>query len=157
MWHTWVKIRHISFLALLFNHVPHCICFKILFTESKYLVSKWGYTRLIRTIKKVKNLIKKFNIFRVLIILCNHHFIPLKLFRTIKGFILYQINQTALKSGYNFTTYSKFTDTSWIQELQIQKPLFPIWASNSISRKRRASSPCVTYGIGVTLATIPPT
>jgi len=32
----------------------------------------------------------------------------------INGFILYQINQTALNSGYNFTTYGKFTDTSSI-------------------------------------------
>ena len=56
-------------------------------------------------------------------IFCSHHFILMKLFRVIKSSILYQINQTALKSGCNFTTYSKFTDTSWIEELQTWKPL----------------------------------
>jgi len=44
----------------------------------------------------------------------------------MKGFILYQINQMALKSGYNFTTYGKFTATSWIEELQTWKPLSSI-------------------------------
>ena len=61
---------------------------------------------------------KKLNIFCGIIILCNHHFIFLKLFWAIMGFILYQINQKALKSGYNFTTYNKFTYTSWIEDLQ---------------------------------------
>jgi len=51
-------------------------------------------------------------IFRVIIILHNHYFIILKLFRAIEFFILNQIKQTALKSGYNFTTYGKFTGTS---------------------------------------------
>ena len=120
---TGLKTCHMSFLAFVFNHILHCMYFKILFTESKYLVSNWGYTRLIRTIKKVKESNKNVKIFRVIIILCNHHFILLKLFWAIKGFILYQINQPALKSsGYNFTTYSKFTDTSWIEELQTRKP-----------------------------------
>ena len=49
--------------------------------------------------------------------------------------ILYQINQTALKSGYNFTTYSKFTDISRVEELITGKPLSPIWASSSVPRK----------------------
>jgi len=65
---------------------------------------------LIRTIKKVKKLNKKFDIFRVIIILRNHYFIILKLVQAINGFI--QIKQTVLKSDYNFTTYGKFTDTS---------------------------------------------
>src|SRR6218665_1648029 len=30
---------HMLFLAFLFYHILYCICFKILFTESKYLVS----------------------------------------------------------------------------------------------------------------------
>jgi len=30
----------------------------------------------------------------------------------MKGFILYEIKQTALKSGYNFPIYSKLTDNS---------------------------------------------
>ena len=29
----------------------------------------------------------------------------------------------ALKSGYSFTSYGKFTDTRWIEELQIENPL----------------------------------
>jgi len=69
---------------------------------------------LITAIKKVEKTKKSFNIFRVIIIVRNHHFNILKLSSFIKGFILYQIKQTALKSGYNFTTYGKFTDTSWI-------------------------------------------
>jgi len=60
----------------------------------------------------VKKLDKKFKIISVIIIFCNRYFIILKLFWVIKGFILYQIKQTALKSGYNFTTYDKFMDTS---------------------------------------------
>jgi|SRR6218665_832926 len=40
-----------------------------------------------------------FNIFRVIIIVRNYYFIILKLSSVIKGFILYQIKQTALKSG----------------------------------------------------------
>ena len=51
-------------------------------------------------------------IFRVIIILLNHYFIILKLFRAIKFFILNQIKQMALNSGYNFTTYGKFMNTS---------------------------------------------
>ena len=57
------KIRRLSFLAFLFYHILHCICFKIPFTESKYLVSNWSYTSLIRTIKKVKNRIKSLRFF----------------------------------------------------------------------------------------------
>jgi len=45
-------------------------------------------------------------------ILSNHYPIILKLFGAIKGFIMYQIKQTVLKSGYNFSTYDKFTDTN---------------------------------------------
>jgi len=62
--------------------------------------------------KKVKKMNKKFNIFHVIIIVRNHYFIIQKLSSVIKGFILYQIKQTALKSDYNFTTYGKFTDTN---------------------------------------------
>ena len=58
---------------------------------------------------------KKFNIFCVIMILCNHYFIILKLFWTTKGFFLYNIKQTELKLSYNFTTYGKHTDTSWIE------------------------------------------
>jgi len=86
----------------------------------------------------MKKLNKKFNIFHVIIILCNYHFIILKFFSAIKGFILHQIKQTALRSGYNFTPHGKFTDTNWIEELQTRKPLSTICASSSISRKRQA-------------------
>jgi len=88
----------------------------------------------------VKKSNKKFNIFRVIIILLNHYFIILKLFLIINGFILYQIKQTALKSDYNFTTYGKFKDISWIEELQTRKLVSPIWASSSTSRKRQTTS-----------------
>ena len=57
-------------------------------------------------------MIKKFNIFRVIITVRNHYFNILKLFSFIKGFILYQMKQTTLKSGSNFRTYGKLTDTS---------------------------------------------
>ena len=55
---------------------------------------------------------KKFKNVLVIKMICHHYFVILKLFRTIKGFIHYQKKQTALKSGYNFTTYGKFMDTS---------------------------------------------
>jgi len=57
----------------------------------------------------------------------------------MKGLTLYEIKQTALKPGYNFSTYDKFTDTSWTEELQTQKPFSPIWASSSISWKQQAT------------------
>jgi len=94
---------------------------------------------LIRTVKKVKKSNKKFKIFSVIIILRNHWFIILKLFRVIKGFILYRIKQTTLKLDYNYTTYGKFMDISWNEELQTRKPLSRIWASSSISSKRQAT------------------
>jgi len=94
----------------------------------------------------VKKSNKKFKVFRVIIIVHSHYFIILKLFRVVKGFILYQIKQTTLKSDYNFTSYGKFTDTSRIEELQTQSPIFPIWVSSSISKKRhlRVLNSCVT-------------
>jgi len=49
------------------------------------------------------------------------------------------MKETALKSDYNFITCGKFTDTSWIEELQTRKPLSPIYASSSISRKRQTA------------------
>src|SRR6218665_193321 len=50
-----------------FGHILHCICFKMHYTESKYLVCNQGRICLIRTIKKVKNSNKKFKIFLVII------------------------------------------------------------------------------------------
>jgi len=64
--------------------------------------------------KNVKNSIKKFMTFRVIIILCNHYFIILNFFQEIKFFIVNQIKLMGLKLGNDFTTYGKFTDTSWI-------------------------------------------
>ena len=81
------------------------------FTVSKYLANR-SYTRLIGTMKKVKKLNKKFQIFRVIIIVRNHYFLILKLFQVITDFVLYQTKQTALKSGYNFRIYDKFMDPS---------------------------------------------
>ena len=135
------KTSRLSFSAFLLNHILHCFCFKILFTESKYLVSNWSYTHLIRAVKKVKKLNKKFKIFHAIKVVHNHYYITciMKLFWVIKGFILYQIKQTALILGYYFTTSGKFTDTSWIEELQNRKSFSPIWASSSISRKRQAT------------------
>ena len=66
------------------------------FYSIKILVSNWRYTRLIRTNKKVKKSNKMFKNFHVIIIVCNHYFIILKLSSVIKGFILYEIKQTAL-------------------------------------------------------------
>ena len=52
-------------------------------------------------------------IFRVIIILISHHFTILKLFHSIKFFILNQIKQIALKSGYGLCRiYGKFIDIS---------------------------------------------
>ena len=112
------KTHRLSFLFFLFNHILHWLCFKILFTEWKYLVSNWSYTHFIKTIKKVTKSSKKFKIFLVIIVVHNHYFVILKLFLTIKSFILYQLKQTALKSDYNFTSYGKLMDTNWIEELQ---------------------------------------
>jgi len=63
---------------------------------------------------------QKFMICHKIIILDNLNFITLKLLWAIKSFIRYQIKQTALKSGYNCTTYAKFKNTRWIKELQTQ-------------------------------------
>jgi len=133
------QTRLLSFLAFLLNHILHWISIKILVTVSKYLVSNWSYTHLIRTIKKVEKSDKMFKAFHVVIIVRNRYFVILKLFWVIKGFVLYQIKQTDLKLGYNFTTYGKFMDTGWIEELQTRKPLSPVWASSSISGKRQAT------------------
>jgi len=121
MWHRGPKPVVCRFLLFLLNHNLHCICFKVLFTVSKYLVSNWSYTRLIGTMKKVKKLNKKFQIFRVNIIVRNHYILNLKIVRVIKSLILYQTKQTALKSVNNVRSYDKFTDTSWIEELQTRK------------------------------------
>jgi len=143
LWAHFMHLKPITcrFGIFLFNHILHCICFTILNSLQNqsffYLICNWSYTRSIRTIQNMKKLNTKFKIFRVIIIVRNHYFVILKLFRVIKDFILYQIKQMALKSGYNFTIYGKFMDTSWIKEMQTRKPLSPIWTS--ISRKRQAT------------------
>jgi len=122
---------------------------QIPFTESKYVVSNWSYTRLIRIIKKVKRLNKKFKFFLVIIILRNHYFVILKLFQAIKGFILHQKKQMALKSAYNFNSCGNFMDTRWVEELQAQNPssLFGSLAQYLGSDKQRVLRPCITYGM----------
>ena len=47
-----------------------------------------------------------------MVILCNRHFIILKRILDNKGLHSVSIEQTALKSGNNFSNYNKFTDTS---------------------------------------------
>src|SRR6218665_600382 len=108
------KTRRLSFLTFFY-----CITFCTA-SASKYLLqyqtilflTEVRLEHLIRTIKKVKKWIKKVKIFRVIIIVLNHYVIVLKLLRVIKGFIIYPIKQTALKSGYCFITYGKFMDAS---------------------------------------------
>ena len=55
---TFVTPVTCHFWLVLLNPILHCICFKMHFTESKYLTYKWSYTRLIRTLNKGKNCIK---------------------------------------------------------------------------------------------------
>ena len=127
-----------SFLAILFNRILRCICFKILFTEWKYLAYNWSYIRLIRTIKKVKKSIKEFMIFRVIVIYSDHYFIIMKLFLAIKFFTLNQIKQMALKSGCNLSEFKNY-------KLVNPSLLFGPLAQYLGSDRRRVLSPCVTY------------
>jgi len=69
-----------------------------------------------------------FKVFRVIIIIRNHYFIILKLFLAIQNFILYQNKTHNSKIGKQLYNLWKFTDTSWIEELQTVKPFSPIWA-----------------------------
>src|SRR6218665_789140 len=115
-----------SFLAFLFNDILHCICFKIHFTESKYLVSNRSYTRLIRAIKKVKKSNKKL-IICVIIILCNHYFIILdskKLYSSSN-----KLN--SIKIGLLLVANSP-TPAEW-KNCKLET----IWSSSSMSRKRQ--------------------
>jgi len=54
---------------------------------------------LIRIIEKVKKSNKRFKILRVVIILCNHYFIHLKLFWAMKGFIPYANKPSGTEIG----------------------------------------------------------
>jgi len=138
---TGPKTRRLLFLAFYWIIFYNESASKYLFQYriSKYLVSNWSYTRLIRTIKKGQKSDKKCKTFRVIIMVHNRYFIILKLFRGINGFILYQIKQTTLKTDYKFITYGKFTNTSWIEVLQTRNPSLLFWTSSSISRKRQAT------------------
>ena len=95
----------------------------------------------------MKKLNKKFLIFHVIIIVRNHLFLILKLFWAIKGFILYQTKQTALKSGYDFKSYDKFTEPAVLKNCKAENPslLFCPLAQYLGSDKQRVLSPCVTY------------
>ena len=144
MWHRGPKPVACRFWLFILIIILHCIWFKILFTE-KYVVSNC-YTRWIRTIKKVKKSIKKCMIFHVIIILRDHYFIIMKLFRTIKFFILNQIGlkQTALKSGYNFTNSRTPAE---FKKCKLENPSLVFWplAQYLGNGKRRVLSPWDTY------------
>ena len=51
------------FLFYSFSHILHCICFKMHFTELKYLVSNWSYTCWLKQSKKWKIRIKSLRFF----------------------------------------------------------------------------------------------
>jgi len=138
------KTRRLLFLFFLLNHILHCICFKILFTGSKYLVYNWSYTRWIGTVKRVKKSNKKFKNFRVIIIVLNHYFIILKLVRVIKGFILYQIKPTALKSGLQLMENSR--TPAELKNCKLENLCLLFLPSSSISGSDiwRVLSSCVT-------------
>ena len=107
-WFPYVTHVACRFLAFLWNYILHCICFKILFTVSTCLLSNWSYTRLIRTVKKVKKSNKRFKIIRVNIIVCNHYFIILNFIPGHKGLYSVSNKANALKSSYEFSTYDKY-------------------------------------------------
>src|SRR6218665_2211145 len=94
------------FLAFLLNHILYCICFKILLQYQNILFLTEVMLVRLQQSKNVnksnKNVGPNHKVFRVIKIIRNHYFIIPKLFRVTKGFILYQIKQTALKSCYNF-------------------------------------------------------
>jgi len=131
------KTRRLSYLAFVFYHILHCICFKYFLQNQNILFLNEVIFVWLEQSKKWKKLNIKFKGFCVIIILGNHYFIILKLFRAIRDFILYQIKQMAFKSGFDFTSYGKFMDTRWIKDLKTRKSLSPIWISSSISRKRQ--------------------
>src|SRR6218665_2612534 len=91
----------------------------------------------VHSFKQEKKSNKKFKNFRVIITLCNYHFIILNLFWAIKGFILYQIKQTALIWVTTLQLLANSQTT--IEKLQTSKPLSPISTSSSISRKRQVT------------------
>src|SRR6218665_3222435 len=77
-------------------------------------------------------------------IVCNHYFFVLKLFSVLKGFILYQIKQTALILGYNFTTYGAVSRTpAELKNCKLENPspLFRSLAQYIESDKRRVFEP----------------
>ena len=70
-----------------------------------------------------------------------------ELFWAIKGFILYQIKQTALKSGYNFSTNS-WTPAK-LKNCKLENPslLFRPLAQYLGSNKQQVLSLCITIVI----------
>jgi len=98
------KIRRLSYWIFFIQSYSILHLRQSAFFRIKLSCSNWRYTRLIRTLTKVRKSNKIPKIVRVIIIICNNYFIILKLFRATKGFILYKMKQTTLKSGNKFTT-----------------------------------------------------
>src|SRR6218665_1379436 len=85
-----------------------------------------------------------FKIFCVVMILSNHYPIILKLFGPIKGSIMYQIKQTALRSGYNFQLMTNLQIPAELKncKLEYHSLLFGPLAQYLGSDKRRVLIPC---------------
>ena len=136
--------------------ILYCIVFYTA-SASKYILRNQNILFLTEVIlvwlEELKNCKNRFKslIFCVIMMLGNHYPIILKLFGTIKGFIMYQIKQTALKSGYNFSAYDKFAYASWIEELKTRNPshLFGPLAQYLGSDKWRVLNPCITCGFSM--------
>src|SRR6218665_1319125 len=94
----------------------------------------------------MKKLNTKFKIFRVVIIVRNHYFIILKLFRVIKRFILFQ---RKIPHQNRITTSQLMTSSRTPAEMKnckLKTPLlFGPLAQYLGSEKQRVLSPCVTY------------
>ena len=138
-----LKTHYMSFSAFLFIHILQWICLKILLsTESVWVTISflnWSYTRLI-IVQTWHVRISNKNVSKNLCHKNPHqwllHYSAVPFSNRVH--ILYQINQIALKLGYNFTHYGKFADNCWIEELQNRKPISPILASSEICRKEQA-------------------
>ena len=129
------KTCRLSFLAILLNHILRCIYFKVLFTVSEYLVPNWSYTRLIRTIKKVKkskNWIKS----------CHHNSLQSLLHYSEinpshKG--LYSVSNKANSIKTELQLYNLWQIHGHQLNWKITNSKTPILASSSISRKWQAT------------------
>ena len=126
------RLKTCPMSGFLFPHILPFIGFKILFTESKYLFSNWGYACLIKTVisEKIKNVWEYSghqSIWQPRV-----DYFEMSLGNRGLPYTLYQINQTASKSYHYFTNYDKFTGNCRFENC-------------IISRKRQVLSPGVTY------------